>query len=170
MATWIRNLTCVLAGLLPSALPAAAQELPPDSAAVAAAPAPVHGAVLQLSETLHDFGDVPRRGGDLSCEITFTNAGDTPLVVSRIVTSSSCLRATCSRRPVAPGRSGVIRIVYQPLKSEAGTFSRVIQLGSNAQAGDTQITVCGHSFDADPPVRRERPGKTKVKLKTKSKQ
>ena len=73
----------------------------------------VRGAELRLSMTVCDFGDVPRRGGDLSCEIAFTNTGDAPLVVSRLITSSSCLRASCSRRPVAPGDSGVIRIVYQ---------------------------------------------------------
>lgn len=132
-----------------------------DSAAV------VHGAVLRLSETVHDFGDVPRRGGDLDCEITFTNAGDAPLVVSRLVTSNSCLKASCLRRPVAPGKQGTIRIVYQPLKSEAGAFSRVIQIGSNAHAGDTQITVCGNSFEQELPVRRERSGKTKMKIKEK---
>ena len=165
MATWRGCLAGLLAALSLTTGRTMARELPPDSAALTEKA--VHGAVLRLSETEHDFGDVPRRGGDLSCEITFTNTGDAPLVVSHLVVSNSCLRASCSRRPVAPGKSGVIRIVYQPLKSEAGAFSRVIQLGSNAQSGDTQITVCGHSFDSELPVRRARPGKTKVKLKTK---
>ena len=163
MATWSKTLAGWLIGLVLQTAPAAAREPAPDS--LAAAPPAVHGAVLELSETVHDFGDVPRRGGDLSCEITFTNRGDAPLVLSRLVTSNSCLKATCSRRPVAPGRSGVIRIVYQPLKSEAGSFSRVIRIGSNAQAGDTQITVCGHSFESEVPVRKTRHGRTKVRIK-----
>ncbi len=126
----------------------------------------VRGAELRLSMTVCDFGDVPRRGGDLRCEIAFTNTGDAPLVVSRLITSSSCLRASCSRRPVAPGDSGVIRIVYQPLKSEAGAFNRVIRIGSNAVAGEMQITVRGNSFDAPVPVRRRFGfGKTRVKIK-----
>lgn len=126
----------------------------------------VRGTELRLSMTVCDFGDVPRRGGDLSCEIAFTNTGDAPLVVSRLITSSSCLRASCSRRPVAPGDSGVIRIVYQPLKSEAGAFNRVIRIGSNAVAGEMQITVRGNSFDAPVPVRRRFGfGKTRVKIK-----
>ena len=169
MATWIRNLAGVLTGLVLSVTATAMQPPAADTLVVAAAPHPdsvaVHGAVLHLAETEHDFCDVPRRGGDLSCEITFINAGDTPLVVSRLVTSNSCLKATCSRRPVAPGRQGVIRIVYQPLKSEVGAFSRVIRIGSNAQAGDTQITVCGNSFEEAVPVRKIRSGKTKVKIK-----
>lgn len=125
----------------------------------------IRGAELRLAETVCDFGDVPRRGGDLCCEIAFTNTGDAPLVVARLITSSSCLKAFCSRRPVKPGDSGVIRIVYQPLKSEAGAFNRVIRIGSNAVAGEMQITVRGNSFDAPVPVRKFRFGRTKVKIK-----
>lgn len=131
-----------------------------DTAAV------IHGAELRLAETVYDFGDVPRRGGDLCCEIPFTNTGDVPLVVTRLVTSNSCLKVSCSRRPIAPGGGGVIRIVYQPLKSEAGAFSRVVQIGSNSIAGDTHITVQGNSFEEQVPVRRRFLfWKTKVKIK-----
>ena len=168
---WRRILCGLLIAFGCPAGTAAAQELQPDSVAAVqpiALPdsAALQGAVLHLAERVHDFGDIPRRGGDLACEIAFTNAGSAPLVISRVVTSSSCLKASWSRRPVAPGESGVIRIVYQPLKSEAGAFSRVIQIGSNAQTGDTQITVCGHSFDEEVPSRRFfRFGRTKLKVK-----
>ncbi len=125
----------------------------------------VHGAVLHLSETVCDFGDIPRRGGDLSREIEFANTGDRPLVITRLVTSNSCLKASCSRRPLAPGGKGVIRIVYQPLKSEAGAFNRMIRIGSNAVAGETHLTVCGNSFEEPVPVRKVKVGKTRVKIK-----
>lgn len=125
----------------------------------------VRGAELRLSETEYDFGDIPRRGGDLCCEITFTNTGDAPLVVTRLVTSNSCLKASCSRRPVAPGDCGVIRIVYQPIKSEPGAFNRIIRIGSNAVAGDTHITVRGNSFEQVPVRRRFLFWKTRVKIR-----
>ncbi|MDE7450715.1 MAG: DUF1573 domain-containing protein [Alistipes sp.] len=125
----------------------------------------VRGAELHLAETVHDFGDVPRRGDDLRCEIAFTNTGDAPLVVMRLITSSSCLRASCSRRPVAPGASGVIRIGYQPLKRDAGAFSRIVRIGSNAVAGDRHITVRGNSFEETVPVRNVKRGKTRLKIK-----
>ncbi len=130
----------------------------------------VRGAVLELNEVRHDFGDVPRKGGDLTCEIGFTNTGDAPLVVTRLITSNSCLKASCSRRPVAPGGKGVIRIVYQPLKSEAGAFNRIVQICSNAAAGTSTITVSGNSFDAPLPARKVKwiggkQGKTKLKVK-----
>ena len=138
-----------LLGALLSMWPVGACGQPADTTEV------IHGAVLRLAETEYDFGDIPRRGGDLCCAIAFTNAGDAPLVFTRTVTSNSCLKVSCPRRPVAPNGRGVIRIVYQPLKSEAGAFNRVIRIGSNAVTGDTQITVRGNSFETEVPVRRK---------------
>ena len=36
---------------------------------------PVKGAHLRLENATYDFGDVPRKGGDLVREFTFTNDG-----------------------------------------------------------------------------------------------
>ena len=67
----------------------------------------------------HDFGDVPRKGGDLVREFTFTNDGTVPLVVTRVITSCSCLKASYSKRPVAPGESGTISITYEPVRNQS---------------------------------------------------
>ncbi len=106
------------------------------------------GARLVLKETSYDFGAVARRGGDLVHTFVFTNEGTTPLVVTRVQTSCSCLKAQFSRKPVAPGASGEIRIVYEPHKGEAGSFHRVIQVYSNCSEGRHMLTVQGSSYDA----------------------
>lgn len=104
---------------------------------------------LRLHETTHHFGDVPRRGGDLVYEFRFTNEGDAPLVLTRVVTSCSCLKVHFHRRPVAPGEEGSIRIVYEPQKSEPGVFNKVIQIYSNAADGREVITVQGNSLEEE---------------------
>ena len=103
---------------------------------------------LRLHETSHHFGDVARRGGDLVYEVRFTNEGDAPLVLTRVVTSCSCLKAHFHRRPVAPGDEGSIRIVYEPQKSEPGVFNKVIQIYSNARDGRAIFTVQGNAVEA----------------------
>ncbi|WP_418983606.1 DUF1573 domain-containing protein [Alistipes sp.] len=123
------------------------------------------GAVLRFAQTSHDFGDVARKGGDLTYEFAFTNAGDAPLVLTRVITSCSCLKASFSKKPVAPGGSGVVRIVYEPHKAEPGVFNKVIQVCSNAASGRDLITVQGNSIDGRQPVRKIRTGRTKVKIK-----
>lgn len=109
--------------------------------------APAKGAHLSLEETTWNFGDVPRRGGDLVHEFRFVNDGDRPLVLVRVITSCSCIRASFSKRPVAPADSGVIRIVYEPHKSEPGAFNKVIQIYSNSVDGRDILTVQGNSLD-----------------------
>ena len=101
--------------------------------------------------------------GDLVREFTFTNDGTAPLVVTRVITSCSCLKASFPKRPVPPGGQGVIRITYEPHKSEPGVFNKVIQVYSNSVDGRDVITVQGNSIDTPP--RKIKTDKVKVKYK-----
>ena len=107
------------------------------------------GAAIRLHEVHHNFGDVARRGGDLVYELHYTNEGDQPLVLMRVVTSCSCLKAHFQHRPLKAGDEGVIRIVYEPQKSEPGAFSKVIQIYSNSASGRVIFTVQGNALDGE---------------------
>lgn len=107
------------------------------------------GASLRLHVHTHDFGDVARRGGDLVCEFAFTNEGTAPLVLTRVVTTCSCLKVHYAKRPVAPGAEGRIRVVYEPHKSEPGVFNKVIQIYSNSKGGREVVTVQGNSLEEE---------------------
>ncbi len=132
-----------------------AQELPLERAAsrerrTVQEPDPqagTRGALMRMDTTTYDFGDVPRRGGDLVKDFPFVNAGSVPLVITRVVTSCSCLKATFPKRPVPAGGEAAIRITYEPHKSEAGAFHKVIQIYSNSEDGLHVITVQGCSMD-----------------------
>ncbi len=80
-------------------------------------------------------------------DFVFRNEGSAPLVVVRVLTSCSCFKATFPKRPVPPGGEGVIRVTYEPLKSEPGTFSKVLQIYSNSVTGREVITVQGNSIE-----------------------
>ena len=41
----------------------------------------------------------------------------------------------------------MIRIVYEPLKSEPGTFNKVLQIYSNSVTGRELLTVQGNSVE-----------------------
>lgn len=125
---------------------------------------PARGAHLKLENVTYDFGDVPRKGGDLVREFRFVNDGTAPLVLVRVITSCSCLKASFSKRPVEPADSGVIRITYEPHKSEPGAFNKVIQVYSNSVDGRDVITVQGNSIEGQPrgKIKTER---VKVKYK-----
>ena len=131
------------------------------TAAVAKKP---QGAHLKMDDPTYDFGDVPRKGGDLEREFRFVNDGTAPLVIVRVITSCSCLKASFSKRPVEPADSGVIRITYEPHKSEPGAFNKVIQVYSNSVDGRDVITVQGNSIEGQP---RGKIKTDKVKVKYK---
>ena len=134
---------CLLSGVLP-----AEGRTPTARPLCEVADAPqAEGALLVLPVATHDFGDVRRKGGDLQTEFVFRNEGSAPLVIVRVLTSCSCIRAAYPKRPVAPGGEGVIRIVYEPHKSAPGVFNRVIQIYSNSTGGREVITVQGNSIE-----------------------
>ena len=121
-------------------------------------------------ETAGAQQDAKARGAHLRMEVaglvrefTFTNDGTAPLVVTRVITSCSCLKASFPKRPVPPGGQGVIRITYEPHKSEPGVFNKVIQVYSNSVDGRDVITVQGNSIDTPP--RKIKTDKVKVKYK-----
>lgn len=117
---------------------------------------PVKGAHLRLENATYNFGDVPRKGGDLVREFRFVNDGTAPLVLVRVITSCSCLKASFSKRPVEPADSGVIRIIYEPHKSEPGAFNKVTMVYSNRSTAAHVITVQGNSIEGQP-AERSRP-------------
>lgn len=61
----------------------------------------------------------------------FRNIGDKPVVVTRIVTSCSCLTAEFDKAPVLPGKTGNINVVYKPA-GQTGMFLRNIYVYTNA--------------------------------------
>lgn len=119
-----------------------------DSVAAACAGRVQGGAHLHFLETAHDFGDIPRKGGNLVREFEFVNDGTEPLVILRAVTSCTCTRTAFSKRPVAPGERGTVKVIYEPHKKEPGAFSKVIQIFSTSIGGRTILTVRGNSIDA----------------------
>ncbi len=122
------------------------------------------GAHLRLDNPTYDFGDAPRKGGDLIHEFAFRNDGTSPLVLLRVLTSCSCLKANYPKQPIAPGASGVIRITYEPHKSEPGAFNKVIQIYSNSTPNRDVLTVQGNSIDGTPrKVKVKSSGEVKIK-------
>ncbi len=104
---------------------------------------------MVLEESAWDFGDVERKGGDVSHEFVFRNEGTRPLVIFRVVTSCSCVKAHYSKRPIAPGGKGTIRITYEPHKAEPGVFNKVVQIHTNATPSREIVTVKGNSIDKE---------------------
>lgn len=111
------------------------------------------GAHIAFEENVWDFGDVDRRGGDVAKEFDFVNDGTEQLIITSVTVSCTCIKAQWSKRPVAVGERGTVRLVYEPHKMEAGTFYKVVEVHSNSPEGTNLLTVHGNTIDRR---RRER--------------
>lgn len=103
--------------------------------------------VMVFDSVSHNFGDVPRKGGDLVKEFRFVNKGDAPLVIKKITKSCSCISVHYSRKPVMPGQEATIKVKYEPHKAEPGIFNKVVQIYTNESKDVRLITIQGNSID-----------------------
>lgn len=118
MRTILRNLAIAAAALLAApTLPAADGET---------------GARIEFQELKHNFGNVDEDGGPVSCEFTFTNTGDAPLLIVNATASCGCTRPEFPKKPVAAGKTGKIKVTYLP-KGRPGEFSKTVTVRTNAK-------------------------------------
>lgn len=118
-------------------------EIAPDSTAQPQ----YEGAHLAFATSKHDFGEVQRKGGDLTVRFEYVNDGSEPLVITRIATSCTCIRTSFYRRPLDVGERSAIELTYEPHKMEAGVFHKVVQVYSNSVDGMHLLTVSGNSVE-----------------------
>lgn len=91
---------------------------------------PTTKAEIKFKADDHDFGKIGERDKKVSYKYEFTNAGKSPLVVTRVMTSCKCVDASYSKKPVPPGGSGSITVTYNPRK-QSGVFYKAIQVYAN---------------------------------------
>lgn len=67
-------------------------------------------------------------------EYRFVNKGNTPIVITRLVSTCSCAKAEYDKRIIKPGERGVIRLIYSP-EGRIGTNVRrvFVYTGDNTQ-------------------------------------
>lgn len=98
--------------------------------------------VIKFDDRRHDFGAIQETDGKVSCEFTFTNTGDEPLVISNVRTSCGCTAPEYSQEPIAPGQSGNVKITFNP-SGRPGKFSKSIYVYTNTSPNRTILRILG---------------------------
>ena len=94
---------------------------------------------IRFDTTTHDFGNIPEKGGLVTCEFEFTNIGDGNLAITNVVAQCGCTRPQYSNAPVKMGKSGKIKVTYLP-KGRPGEFAKNVKIRTNAPSAK-KITV-----------------------------
>lgn len=114
-----------------------AKTVPATANANAEKPAKAH---LKLSQNSIDFGTITI-GKAKIVEVTFTNTGVKPLIITDTYTNCGCTSIEYPEEPFAPGKSGKLKITYDA--DEEGFFSKTITIYSNADNKKELIKIQG---------------------------
>ena len=99
-------------------------------------------AVIKFENMTHDFGKFPEDKVQ-TCVFTFKNTGDQPLVIHQAFATCGCTVPTFSKEPVAPGKTGQIKVEYNGKNKLPGHFKKSVGVRSNASNALVRIYVQG---------------------------
>ena len=99
-------------------------------------------AVIVADTTVYDFGEIKEEGGIVSCVFKINNAGEAPLVITRVITPCGCTTTEWTKEPIAPVESGEIKVSYNPA-GRPGPFTKVLSIYSNGKNGSYALTIRG---------------------------
>lgn len=67
---------------------------------------------VKFNKMIHDFGDVMLDSGHHSCDFTFTNISDKPVVIQTVISSCGCTQPKWTKKPIMPKESGTIAVTF----------------------------------------------------------
>jgi len=93
-----------------------------------------------FEKTTHDYGTI-NYGGDGTCEFVFTNKGQTALVLTNVQASCGCTIPEWPKEPVAPGKTGIIKVKYNT--NLPGPFRKSVSVSSTAANSLVSLVITG---------------------------
>ena len=114
-----------------------------DTAAATQASAvePGKDVAITFKSNNYDFGKITA-GENVAHDFEFTNTGTAPLIISNASATCGCTVPEYPKEPVAPGKSGIIKVVFNSA-GKTGMQHKVVTLTSNANPPLTEIYLTG---------------------------
>lgn len=100
-------------------------------------------AQIGADELIYNFGTIGEADGLASHVFTIKNTGDGPLVITRVTASCGCTQPEWSKEPIAPGKTGEVKVTYNP-KGRPGPFYKTISIYSNGKKGRFSLGIKGN--------------------------
>ncbi|MCE1199878.1 MAG: DUF1573 domain-containing protein [Marinilabiliales bacterium] len=97
---------------------------------------------LSFESLDHDFGKIREEGGAATYNFSFKNIGKVPLVISNVSASCGCTTPEWSHEPVLPGKTGFIKVSYNPLNRPGG-FNKTVSMVANIPNGVQILKISG---------------------------
>ena len=102
-----------------------------------------NNARISADELIYNFGTIGESDGLASHIFTIKNTGNGPLVITRITASCGCTQPEWTKEPIAPGKTGEVKVTYNP-KGRPGPFYKTIAIYSNGKKGSFSLGIKGN--------------------------
>jgi len=93
------------------------------------------------SETSWDFGKIKEADTAIH-KFIVTNTGKVPLLIYKAIGSCECVRAFCTKDPVAPGGTQEITVVFLG-KGRKGKQQRSVMIDTNTDPAEMVLSITG---------------------------
>ena len=101
---------------------------------------------VQVLDSVYNFGKVTD-GEKVEYSFRFLNKGKNPLIISSANPSCGCTVAEKPEKPVMPGETGFIKVVFNS-KDRVGNAHKDVVVRSNASPGFPVLTIQGEVLPA----------------------
>lgn len=97
---------------------------------------------MTIDPTEYDFGTFSMSERQ-ECIFRITNTGSSLLMVHDVVTSCGCTKVEYDKRPVPPGQTIDLKVIYKA--EESGRFTKVMIVYSNAETSPVRLRIKGNA-------------------------
>jgi len=97
---------------------------------------------IQFKAIEKDFESIKEDAGLATNVFEFVNKGDQPLIINSVKATCGCTTPEWSQQPIAPGKSGTIKVAYNP-QNRPGAFTKNVNVYSNTEPSVTVLTIKG---------------------------
>ena len=95
---------------------------------------------VDWDKEIYDFGEIIQNIPAVA-EFEFTNTGDKPLIISKVLGSCGCTSTDYPKDPILPGEKSKIKATYNA--KSVGSFKKNVTVFSNSTEGEKRLKLSG---------------------------
>ena len=99
-------------------------------------------AKINFEQTSYNFGTIQEAKGPVSHVFEFTNTGNANLVIIDVTAQCGCTRPEFPKQPIAPGKSGKIKVTYNPA-GRPGAFDKTVTVKTYGSPSNVRLKIKG---------------------------
>jgi hypothetical protein len=97
--------------------------------------------VMKFEKQSHDFGQI-KPGDKVTYDFKFTNAGQSPLIITDGYATCGCTKPEWPKTPIKPGEAGVIHVTFDST-GKMGLQDKLITIVANTKPAQNAVHLIG---------------------------